>query len=703
MNALSLLSLVWFSLCTSLVARESDLIVVFISFVLSFTLAYILIGVGTIVTMMAKPSTSDPMDKQRTTSAVDKSLSFHARIKHTVAAILYSSVILFLLLSSTNSIPHLPQVEYMVVNQRLSIQYYCLGIIAGYLTFELWYDQMYCCTLQLTSLLSLMENTATLSFLCVILYRWRDCFTLMAYDEQHHFFNSTIATAKSIHIPLSNNRILLWLFYRVTRSILDIVDIGYYSYWKFRWTTTVEHSKTKVISEKDPIVTTQPTTFWIIHGQKYDLSDFIERHPGGKEAILLGRGRDCTALFESYHPFTTKHRYVCVTNSIHVCEACSFLKSLCFFRHILEKFRTASMNSEIKDHVELDPFYEILKSRVSQQLLERGIHPEKDRCATYGRFTYYTIILILLFVSAYYHIQASLWGSFFFAICGWLIGALGHDAGHFAASRNPMINDVAVWGMSLLCNPIMWQHQHTYAHHSHTNDSHHDPDLHHFDILLRVHRRCKYKQVYRNQTNVVWVILAYTLVVFGTCIKIPISVMTTGCIYGIVENTDRKRRFRSLCMLLHYIGYLGIIVVAPFFSTKSWTVCISCPLLHLAVAGLLFAFFSQINHLNEKSLENQYAIDGLSTTSSWAINQVVTSNNFAVDSIFWHFFSNGLNMQIEHHLFPGLNHCHLHHIAPLVKATCDEFRVPYKSYESWSDIMNATLRWLEVLSIDDNT
>jgi hypothetical protein len=52
---------------------------------------------------------------------------------------------------------------------------------------------------------------------------------------------------------------------------------------------------------KDPMA-------WLIHGQEYDLSDFVDRHPGGKESILLGRGRDCTAMFESYHAFTNQHR-----------------------------------------------------------------------------------------------------------------------------------------------------------------------------------------------------------------------------------------------------------------------------------------------------------------------------------------------------------------------------------------------------------
>ena len=49
---------------------------------------------------------------------------------------------------------------------------------------------------------------------------------------------------------------------------------------------------------------------WWIHGDGYDLDDFVSRHPGGIEAIMLGKGRDCTALVESYHPFSSHHWYV---------------------------------------------------------------------------------------------------------------------------------------------------------------------------------------------------------------------------------------------------------------------------------------------------------------------------------------------------------------------------------------------------------
>lgn len=41
---------------------------------------------------------------------------------------------------------------------------------------------------------------------------------------------------------------------------------------------------------------------WTVYrGEAYDLTDFIERHPAGNWLINMSLGRDCTALFESYH------------------------------------------------------------------------------------------------------------------------------------------------------------------------------------------------------------------------------------------------------------------------------------------------------------------------------------------------------------------------------------------------------------------
>merc|ERR1712232_247370 len=90
-------------------------------------------------------------------------------------------------------------------------------------------------------------------------------------------------------------------------------------------TTTTNSSTKKSFMTDDETYTTTSTNvnnkkdeddvnvfhLWNIHGESYDLRSFVEYHPGGVEAIELGRGRtDCTALFESYHPFTNQHRIV---------------------------------------------------------------------------------------------------------------------------------------------------------------------------------------------------------------------------------------------------------------------------------------------------------------------------------------------------------------------------------------------------------
>jgi fatty acid desaturase len=287
---------------------------------------------------------------------------------------------------------------------------------------------------------------------------------------------------------------------------------------------------------------------------------------------------------------------------------------------------------------------------------------------------------------------------------GWWWGALGHDAGHFAASRIPWINDWGVGAMSLLCNPILWQHQHTYAHHSFTNELAHDPDIHHFTTFLRVHGWFPRQDRYHYQSHWWYVVWAYSFVTIGTCLWIPQYMMQTGSLYDMVEYTDRKRWVRSTAMIMHWVAYIAFIVVLPFWTHGGWWRALLAVWLHMSTSGLIFAFFSQINHINEASFTN----DKTDTTqrpavlqNSWAVQQIEASNNFCPLSSLWYFLSNGLNLQIEHHLFPSLNHCHLHILVPVVQATCDEFGIRYKSYDSWWEIVQATRAGLNKLAYEE--
>ena len=53
----------------------------------------------------------------------------------------------------------------------------------------------------------------------------------------------------------------------------------------------------------DPWMDSKWTQYkWTVYrGVAYDLTAFMERHPAGSFLLRLAIGRDCTALFESYH------------------------------------------------------------------------------------------------------------------------------------------------------------------------------------------------------------------------------------------------------------------------------------------------------------------------------------------------------------------------------------------------------------------
>lgn len=49
-----------------------------------------------------------------------------------------------------------------------------------------------------------------------------------------------------------------------------------------------------------------PSDCWLlIHGKVYDVTSWVPRHPGGS-MIIVKAGGDCSQLFDSYHPLSTR-------------------------------------------------------------------------------------------------------------------------------------------------------------------------------------------------------------------------------------------------------------------------------------------------------------------------------------------------------------------------------------------------------------
>jgi fatty acid desaturase len=60
----------------------------------------------------------------------------------------------------------------------------------------------------------------------------------------------------------------------------------------------------------------------------------------------------------------------------------------------------------------------------------------------------------------------------------------------------------------------------------------------------------------------------------------------------------------------------------------------------------------------------------------WGEIQVRQNTNTGGSILAW--LTGGLNYRIEHHLFPTMCHIHYPMIAPIVRATCKEFKIPYQ-------------------------
>jgi linoleoyl-CoA desaturase len=76
---------------------------------------------------------------------------------------------------------------------------------------------------------------------------------------------------------------------------------------------------------------------------------------------------------------------------------------------------------------------------------------------------------------------------------------------------------------------------------------------------------------------------------------------------------------------------------------------------------------------------------------------VETTVNFAPNNRLLNLYIGGLNYQIEHHLLPNVCHLHYPRLAPIVRATCEEFGIRYYSYDTWRAAFASHWRILRAL------
>jgi len=152
-----------------------------------------------------------------------------------------------------------------------------------------------------------------------------------------------------------------------------------------------------------------------------------------------------------------------------------------------------------------------------------------------------------------------------------------------------------------------------------------------------------------------------------------------GCIPTLFTGKHEMRYFpiaQRIENLIAFASNICLTVVFPFFYLDFQTAA-TVSFLSNAVASLIVVLQITVNHEVPDTMAKlpHEKID-------WGIHQVLTSHNYSVNSVFFLHFSGGLNMQVEHHLFPSLHYSHYHIVADIVKKACVEYSLPYNTSSS---------------------
>jgi linoleoyl-CoA desaturase len=230
---------------------------------------------------------------------------------------------------------------------------------------------------------------------------------------------------------------------------------------------------------------------------------------------------------------------------------------------------------------------------------------------------------------------------------------------------------------------------HNQVHHTYTNIDGHDEDLESVPFL-RMSPHKPLKPIHKIQH---WLALpTYGLATLSWVFIKDYKKMAQGRIGGMETKHKRADWVRL------FIGkalYYTLFIALPFiFIDAAWYHILLAFLLSHYVEGFTLAIVFMLAHVVEETHFPMPNEEGR-IENSWAVHQMYTTANFATHNAVVCFFCGGLNFQVEHHLFPLINHVHFPAISKIVRETAKEYGVPYFDHPTMFSAVKSHLRLLK--------
>ncbi len=360
---------------------------------------------------------------------------------------------------------------------------------------------------------------------------------------------------------------------------------------------------------------------------------------------------------------------------------------------MIQKLRfTETKNSE---------FYPVLKERVENYFKENNISKNAN-FTMWSKITFFlgsfVVLYALMISNRFNHFEMLILAILLGMFAAFIGFNVAHDAIHGSLSENPAINKIFSIVFNILgANPYMWSITHNVVHHTYTNIPGHDEDIEVAPGLIRLSPEDKLKPVHKFQHF--YAFLLYGFASLSWVFRKDYVKFFQKKI-GNYDNSNHPRK--EYFNLFFYKGlYYALFIIIPLIvlNVTWWQFLIGFVCMHLA-EGVVLGLVFQLAHVVEGTTFPTPNNEG-NIVDDWAAHQMKTTANFDSKNPIVNFFCGGLNMQVEHHLFPKICHIHYTNISHIVRETAHEFNLPYIENKTFGSALVSHYKMLKRFGKDD--
>jgi linoleoyl-CoA desaturase len=327
-------------------------------------------------------------------------------------------------------------------------------------------------------------------------------------------------------------------------------------------------------------------------------------------------------------------------------------------------------------------FLPTLKERVDNYFKERNVSRHANNFMIFKTvfFISVAIALYICIITSILPLFIQLGGAILLGMTMAFIGFnVCHDALHGAYSSSKKVNKGLGFIFNILgASSYIWNLTHNIVHHSYTNIVDHDEDIEIAPGLIRVNETGKANKIQRYQHIYAFFLYGFTtLSWFFRKDYLKFFKKNIG-----ESHVNKHPRIEYFNLFFYKAIYYFLFIVLPLLvmGLTVWQFIIGFVAMNMA-EGLVLGLVFQLAHVVEDT-EIRHA-ENNSIEDAWAVHQLKTTANFAPTNRLANFLCGGLNLQVEHHLFPKICHVHYRKLSVIVRQTALEFNLPYHENRSF--------------------